>query len=73
MVGLCGPWCWVRGGQPVPSAGRRDGMLSHALFNEWRKRQFATISTDSQNRPTVESPTNHKTGWPSLNNYVEFK
>lgn len=52
---------------------RRDVMLSHALFSGWRKRQFATISTDSENRPTIELPTSRKTGCPSLNNYVEFK
>lgn len=52
---------------------RRDVMLSHALFSGWRKRQFATISTDSENRPTIEPPTSRKTGCPSLNNYVEFK
>lgn len=55
------------------AGARRDVMLSHALFSGWRKRQFATISTDSQNRPTVEPPTSHKTGCPSLNNYIEFK
>lgn len=32
------------------AGARRDVMLSHALFSGWRKRQFATISTDSQNR-----------------------
>lgn len=67
------------GGDGGAPGARRDVMLSHALFSGWRKRQFATISTDSQNRRllsrrrAIKQDTRHSVTTLHLNKSLQIK